>query len=112
MAHFAHIDENNIVRNVIVVDNNDASDETTGQAHLASCGFEGTWKQTSYNTRAGVHYGSDGTPDGQPQYRGNYAGMGMIYDATHDAFIAPKPSPTAVLNTTTFTWEEPATPSA
>jgi len=112
MAHFAQIDENNVVRSVIVVDNVYAPDEVTGQAHLASCGFEGTWKQTSYNTRNGIHYDSNGNPDGQPQYRGNYACAGMIYDSTHDAFIVPQLSPTAVLNTTTFTWEEPtATPA-
>ena len=112
MAHFAELDENNVVRQVIVVDNSVAPDEATGQAYLAFSGFEGTWKQTSYNTRAGIHYGPDGTPDGQTQYRGNYAGVGMIYDATHDAFIGSQPSPTAVLNTTTFTWEEPVVASA
>ena len=111
MAHFAQIDENNIVRQVIVVDNSVAPDEPSGQSHLASCGFTGVWKQTSYNTQNGVHYGLDGIPDKKPQYRGNYAAPGMVYDETHDAFIYPKPSTNAVLNTTTFTWEDPATPS-
>lgn len=112
MAHFAQIDDNNVVTTVIVVDNSVAPDEATGQSHLASCGFEGTWKQTSYNTHAGIHYDANHNPDGQPQYRGNYASVGMVYDAAHDAFIVPQPSPTAVLNTTTFTWEEPSAPTA
>jgi len=78
IAHFAHIDENNIVRNVIVVDNDYAPDEITGQAHLASCGFEGTWKQTSYNGK----------------FRGRFAGVGMTYDPVKDEFVAPETTPT------------------
>lgn len=112
MAHFAKIDENNVVQQVIVVDNAYAPDESTGQAHLASCGFDGVWKQTSYNTYAGVHINLDDElhpPTGKPQYRGNYARIGYVYDAKLDAFIAPQPDPTWVLNTTTFQWEAPET---
>jgi hypothetical protein len=60
----------------------------------------GTWIQTSYNTHGNQH------PEGKP-LRGNYAGIGFTYDATHDVFYAPKPSDTAVLNETTWLWEEP-----
>jgi hypothetical protein len=59
----------------------------------------GTWLQTSYNTHGNQH------PEGRP-LRGNYAGIGYTYDATNDVFIAPKPSETAVLNETTWLWED------
>jgi hypothetical protein len=59
----------------------------------------GTWLQTSYNTHGNQH------PEGRP-LRGNYAGIGYTYDATNDVFIAPKPSDTAVLNETTWLWED------
>jgi len=67
----------------------------------------GQWLQTSYNTRGNVHYGSDGQPDGGVALRGNYAGVGYIYDAEHDVFYAPQPGPEWVLNTTTWLWEAP-----
>ena len=51
----------------------------------------GTWLQTSYNTRGGIHYGQDGQPDGGVALRGNYAGIGYSYDPIDDAFIAPMP---------------------
>jgi hypothetical protein len=62
----------------------------------------GTWLQTSYNTHGNQH------PEGRP-LRGNYAGIGYTYDATNDVFIAPKPSDTAVLNETTWLWEDTVT---
>lgn len=67
----------------------------------------GTWLQTSYNTRGNVHYGQDGEPDDGVALRGNYAGIGYDYDAVNDVFIAPKPTNTAVLNQSTWLWEEP-----
>ena len=51
----------------------------------------GTWIQTSYNTRGGVHYGQDGKPDDGVALRGNYAGIGSIYDQANDVFYAPRP---------------------
>jgi hypothetical protein len=63
----------------------------------------GTWLQTSYNTHGNQH------PEGRP-LRGNYAGIGYTYDATNDVFIAPKPSDTAVLNETTWLWEDTEAP--
>jgi len=62
----------------------------------------GTWLQTSYNTHGNQH------PEGRP-LRGNYAGIGYTYDALNDVFIAPKPSDTAVLNETTWLWEDTVT---
>jgi len=83
MAHFAQLNDNNTVTQVIVVANNDCGDldfpasEPVGQAFIAGLGLTGTWKQTSYNNN----------------FRGRYAGIGYTYDAVLDEFIAP-PAPT------------------
>ena len=68
----------------------------------------GQWIQTSYNTRGGVHYGPDGQPDGGVALRGNYAGIGYTYDATHDVFYAPQPDASWALNEQTWLWEPSA----
>jgi len=60
----------------------------------------GTWIQTSYNTHGNQH------PEGRP-LRGNYAGIGYIYDSTNDVFYAPQPYPSWILNNTTWIWEAP-----
>ena len=97
MAHFAEIDENNIVLRVIVV-----ADEHEADGENWCNGFSGgTWKQTSFNTVGNVH-----TLDGTP-FRKNYAGIGYTYDTTRDAFIPPKPYPSWALNETTCLWESP-----
>jgi hypothetical protein len=99
MAHFAEVDENNIVLRVLVVDDLHESD---GQNFLANTlGLGGTWLKTSYNTAAGVH-----TLGGTP-FRKNYAGIGYSYDEALDAFIAPKPYPSWVLNNETCVYEAP-----
>ena len=67
----------------------------------------GEWVQTSYNTRGGVHYGPDGQPDGGVALRGNYAGIGYIYDSANDVFYAPQSYPSWTLNQTTWMWEPP-----
>ena len=88
MAHFAELDENNIVTRVIVVDDeNEADGENWCNNFLG-----GTWKQTSYNTYGGVHK-LGGTP-----FRKNYAGIGDTYDASRDAFIEPHEFPSWVFN--------------
>ena len=61
----------------------------------------GTWLQTSYNTLANKH-----TLGGTP-LRGNYAGIGYIYDQTNDVFYAPQPYASWALNNSTWTWEAP-----
>lgn len=61
----------------------------------------GTWLQTSYNTHGGVH-ANGGTP-----LRGNYAGIGYLYDAANDVFYAPQPFPSWTLSTTTWLWDAP-----
>ena len=67
----------------------------------------GTWLQTSYNTRGNIHYGPDNEPDGGVALRGNYAGIGYIYDAVNDVFYAPSPFPSWILNNTTWQWGPP-----
>jgi len=100
MAHFAKINENNIVEEVIVIHNDCAPDEKTGQEFIVSIGLEGVWKQTSYNTVAGVH------TLGGVALRKNYAGIGYTYDEARDAFIPPKPSDSKrwVLDEETCQW--------
>jgi hypothetical protein len=104
MAHYAELDENNIVTTVFVGRDEDdlAEGVTDWEEYYAKPGM--TVKRTSYNTHAGQHV-SGGEP-----FRGNYAGIGYRYDEALDAFIAPKPEPTDeisdwVLDEETFTWE-------
>ena len=99
MAHFAQIDSNNIVTQVIVIDQ-----ETLNTGHW---GDPATWIQTSYNTRGGVHYGQDGQPDGGVALRKNYAGIGYTYDAERDAFIPPRPFESWTLDEDTCLWQAP-----
>jgi hypothetical protein len=84
MAHWAELDENNIVTRVLVGDNNDPDE---GYQWLID-NLGGTWVKTSYNTLAGMHT-NGGTP-----FRKNYAGIGYTYDEARDAFIPPMPSTT------------------
>lgn len=104
MAHFAQLDDNNIVTQVIVISNDDAPTEEAGQAFIASLGLVGVWKQTSYNTYrkyeitwsddddrietghtyVGSFHANDGTP-----FRGQYAGIGDYYDTQLDEFVSP-----------------------
>jgi len=97
VSHFAKI-ENNIVTTVIVAEQDFIDTQ------------EGTWVQTSYNTRGGVHYQpNSNTPsdDQSKALRKNYAGIGYTYDSTKDAFIPPKPFESFTLNETTCLWEAP-----
>jgi len=97
MAHYAFLDENNIVTEVIV-----GKDEGNFDWEQQYGSFRGqACKRTSFNTVGGVHK-LGGTP-----FRGNYAGIGYIYDKPNDVFYAPKPADNATLNTTTWLWEVP-----
>lgn len=101
MSHFAQLNADNVVIFVTV-----GRDEDDGkEAEL--CERTGDrYVQTSYNTRGGVHYGSDGqpSPDQSKALRKNYAGLGYFYDEVRDAFIPPKPSDDAVLDEDTCLW--------
>jgi hypothetical protein len=87
MAHFAELDEDNIVTRVLVTDNDFPNE---GYDWLVET-FGGTWVQTSYNATI----------------RKNFAGIGFSYDQTRDAFIAPKPFESWLLNEETCNWEAP-----
>ena len=97
MAHFAQLDENNVVLQVIVVANEELMENGVESEHkgIAFCktllGADTNWVQTSYNATI----------------RKNYAGIGFTYDEERDAFIAPKPFPSWVLNEETCIWEAP-----
>jgi hypothetical protein len=100
MSHYAKV-KDGIVVSVIVAE---ADFFTNG--HFVDT-TPGTWIQTSYNTKGGVHYGQDGQPDGGTALRGNYAGLGYIYDATNDVFYAPKPYASWTISAPTWTWTPP-----
>ena len=96
MAHFAKINDSNIVTEVIVVSNDIATSESAGVTFINNLyGTSDTWKQTSYNTHGNEH-SLDGTA-----FRGNYAGNGYTYDASNDVFISPKPYNSWALNDST-----------
>jgi hypothetical protein len=103
LSHFAKLDENNIVVFVTVGRQEDDGKEAELTARTGD-----VYKQTSYNTRGGVHY-TDGVPsaDQSKALRKNYAGLGYTYDAGRDAFIPPKPFASWVLNETTCLWDAP-----
>jgi hypothetical protein len=99
MAHFAKINSDNIVEQVIVVNNRF---EERGQEYINNdLKLEGTWIQTSYNTRADTHAG------GKTPLRKNFALIGSYYDAQKDAFIPPKQFASWILNEQTCNWNAP-----
>ena len=102
MAHFARI-KNGIVDFVTV----GRDDDENREDELAHDGW--IYKRTSYNTRGGVHYGSDGQPsaDQSKAFRKNYAGLGYAYDADRDAVIPPKTFNSWVLNEDSCLWDAP-----
>jgi hypothetical protein len=99
MAHYAFIDQNNIVTEVIV-GKNEGEEGINWEQHYGN--FRGqTCKRTSYNTKGGVHL------LGETPFRKNYAGIGYSYDETRDAFIPPKPFNSWILNENTCLWDSP-----
>lgn len=99
MAHYAFINENNIVIEVIVGkdEGEDGIDWETWYGEFRGM----TCKRTSYNTQGGQH-SQGGVP-----FRKNYAGVGYTYDPIRDAFIPPKTYPSWILNEDTCLWESP-----
>jgi hypothetical protein len=96
MAHFAQLDNNNIVTQVIVVNNSDILDENGQESEAIGKEFclqfgEGPWVQTSYSN----------------SFRKNFAGLGSTYDPQRDAFISPKNHPDAVFDEETCRWIPP-----
>ena len=102
MAHFAKLGVGNIVTAVHVVHNDIATTEQAGIDFLNNLyKTSDVWKQTSYNTKGGVH------KLGETPLRKNYAGTGYTYDETRDAFISPQSYPSWTLNEDTCLWEAP-----
>ena len=105
MAHFAKLDQNNIVVFVTV-----GRDEDNGKEDQLTARTGDVYKQTSYNTRGGVYYDpttNEPSVDQSKAFRKNYAGLGYTYDYDRDAFIPPKPFNSWVLNETSCLWEAP-----
>ena len=116
MAHFAKLGVNGKVIAVHTLDNNkllnadDVEDESVGQQELERLhGWpRQMWIQTSYNTRNNKYYNADGTEGDQSKaLRGNYAGIGYIWDEDNEIFWYKKPHASWVKNTTTASWDAP-----
>jgi hypothetical protein len=108
MAHYAFLNEHNIVTQVIV-GKDEGEDGVNWEEWYGN--FQGQpCKRTSYNTRGGVYYIPNTDipdPDQSKAFRKNYAGIGYVYDVVLDAFIPPKPYPSWLLNTQTCLWDAP-----
>ena len=105
MSHFAKLDENNVVTFVTVGRQEDDGKEADLTERTGD-----VYKQTSYNTRGGVHYNPEtGEPseDQTKAFRKNYAGLGWYFDEDRDAFIPPKPFESWVLDEDTCLWVAP-----
>jgi len=99
MAHFAKVDSNNIVTEVLVIDQT--------EINTGNWGDPAQWVQTSYNTRLGVYYTPGTTtpdPDQSKAFRKNYAGTGMVWDAVRNMFYSPQPYPSWTLDEQTGSW--------
>lgn len=106
MAHYAFLDENNVVTEVIV-----GKDESNFDWETKYGMFRGqACKRTSYNTIGGIHYNPETnqpSADQSKAFRKNYAGIGYSYDPERDAFIPPKPFNSWALNEESCLWEAP-----
>ena len=100
MAHYAILNDNNLVINVIV-GKDEESDSGVDWEQEYSKVTGNTALRTSYNTFQNQHQ------NGKEPFRGNYAGIGYSYDATNDVFIPPKPYPSWVWNLSTCSWKAP-----
>lgn len=108
MAHYAILDENNLV--VKVINGIDETELIEGKDPETWYGdfYEKPCKRTSYNTRNGKHYNHEtGKWSKERQFRGNYAGIGFIYNEDLDAFIPQKPFDSWLLNSNIYAWEAP-----
>ncbi len=105
MAHYAFLNDNNIVTEVITGIDEDAKDDLPSEFDSWEefyADFRGqTCKRTSYNTSGNEHN------DSGTAFRGNYAGIGYTYDTENDVFYGPKPYSKWILNETTWLWEAP-----
>ena len=115
MAHFAKIGLNSKVIAVHGLDNNkmlnasNVEDETVGVQELTRIHGWPLWVQTSYNTRGNKYYNNDGTlaADQSKALRGNYAGIGYIWDEENNLFFPPKPYASWVKHLASASWKSP-----
>ena len=113
MGYFAKLNENNVVIGVHSVSNfvfetDGIDDEQNGIDYLTSIYNHPHWKQTSYNTRGGIHYiNGDSSSDQSKAFRKNYAGVNYVYDERRDAFIPPNPYPSWTLDEFSCLWQPP-----
>jgi len=101
MGHFAKVVNNTVVS--VIVAEPEFFDTFVDSS-------PGTWIQTSYNTRGGVHYVPDSDTPSEDQskaLRGNYAGIGYTYDQVNDVFYAPQPYPSWTISAPTWEWQAP-----
>ena len=109
MAHYAKLGANNKVIGVHVVNDSDClnadgiEDEEVGRQFLERLHNWPLWKKTSYNTQSNKHSSGDDSK----ALRGNYAGIGYIYDDDNDLFLPKKPHSSWVLNTADARWQSP-----
>jgi hypothetical protein len=103
MAHFAQIDENNVVQHVLVIEQ--------AEIDTGNWGDPTTWVQTSYNTRGGVYYTpntDEPDPDQSKALHKNYAGVGCLWDGV--GFFSPQPFPSWTKDSFTYQWNAPTPP--
>lgn len=101
MAHYAYLDENNIVIRVIV--GRDEEEDYDWEEYYSA-------KRTSYNTSGGIYYNPETNEPAEDQskaFRKNYAAIGFTFDETRDAFIPPKPFESWILDEETCLWHAP-----
>ena len=106
MGHWARIDDNNIVQEVLVI--------KEAELDTGNWGDKSKWIKTSYNTHEGKHYipnehqdYTEESPEQSKSIRFRFAGVGDVYDATNDVFYAQQPFVSWTLNTTNWIWEAP-----
>ena len=102
MSHYAKVFEGKVVQVIVAEEDFFTTFVDTSP---------GIWIQTSYNTMFGVHWGPDGNPDDGVPLRGNFAGVGYIYDAENDVFYPPKPFESAVISGPDWVWQAPPKPN-
>lgn len=98
MSHFAKVCDGKVIQ--VIVAEKEFFDTFVDSS-------PGEWIQTSYNTLNNKHYDANGKEDNGIALRGNYAGIGSVYDKTNDVFYAQQPYPSWTLNKDTWSWESP-----
>jgi hypothetical protein len=98
MSHFAKVSNGKVIQVIV-------AEKEFFDTYIDS--EPGTWIQTSYNTRGGIHYDQNGNPDGSIALRGNYAAIGYIYDQVNDVFYPEQPYPSWSISAPDWIWKAP-----